>query len=489
MESGGHNHPDFHDAAEPERYTGGGRGRGRGLRPNDQDQPPLLRRPHQQASAPGNDSEVVRTSILSPEAAEFVPKSFTSSASGNRSSVQDRLQLARAEQNVHHTMVQRHHQQSQHQHFNWQSHGQTSQYYQHQIYPDMGYQNVQYQQMYNQHYPSHAQDYNQYDSGAGDYDDKYMPSSGANDINSSVMQLENAMKTLTMNPGKFDSLVPHLVDTVSPFLEDASHCEKIFNLIIQQSINEMNFRYSGARLCTHLDTVVLATESNTSVFRDTLIKICKDKSEEQSAAWQQITKHTDDVEKKCHGLIFFLAELVTQMELEPATALGRLLTKLISTILQNPGPNSAKNVCQALKLAGQKLERDNRTDMEQVMRKLSDLVIEGKVDQNVGRMVTSVSELRSGNWGAVSSQPSSEVVEEPKNLRVTNDTVFYGPDGQILSEEESRFLASANREDSLIQDQWENDKDNDPLAEAYEEYLHDSENPNHNNVQSNSRDY
>ena len=57
------------------------------------------------------------------------------------------------------------------------------------------------------------------------------------DLATSLMQLENAMRTLTLNPGKFDSLVAHLVDTISPFLEEANQCEEIFNLILQQVIN------------------------------------------------------------------------------------------------------------------------------------------------------------------------------------------------------------------------------------------------------------
>ena len=56
------------------------------------------------------------------------------------------------------------------------------------------------------------------------------------DLAGCLVQLENAMRTLTMNPGKFDSLVSHLVDTISPFLDQASQCEEIFNLIIQQVI-------------------------------------------------------------------------------------------------------------------------------------------------------------------------------------------------------------------------------------------------------------
>ena len=52
-----------------------------------------------------------------------------------------------------------------------------------------------------------------------------------------MMQLQNAMRTLTMNPGKFDSLVAHLVDAISPFLDQPDPCQELFSLILQQVFN------------------------------------------------------------------------------------------------------------------------------------------------------------------------------------------------------------------------------------------------------------
>lgn len=95
-------------------------------------------------------------------------------------------------------------------------------------------------------------------------------------------------------------------------------------------------------------------------------------------------------------------------------------------------------------MAGQTLERDNsgnRTAMEQVMRTLSDLVIQGRVDSHVGRMVTSVSELRSGNWGVISSHvPLHAENEQSSSAQIDDQPIYYGPDGAIITEEESRFL-------------------------------------------------
>ncbi|XP_023247981.1 uncharacterized protein LOC111643898, partial [Copidosoma floridanum] len=168
-------------------------------------------------------------SVLSADAAEFVPKAFTppsqmSTGFGPISSVQNRIQLARQDQNVHQTMnIQRN--QS-----HWQQSGSSQNYHHHQ-YSDAGYRGQSYQQHYNQY--SNNQDYGQYDGGSGDYIDKRLDT-GPVDLPTCLIQLESAMRTLTLSPGKFDSLVAHLVDTVNPFLDQPNQCEQIFQMIIQQ---------------------------------------------------------------------------------------------------------------------------------------------------------------------------------------------------------------------------------------------------------------
>ncbi|XP_058800724.1 polyadenylate-binding protein-interacting protein 1 isoform X2 [Phymastichus coffea] len=479
---------------------------------------------------PGGVSDIVKNSMLSVDAAEFVPKFFTPPApqpqqaptpgaapgvapgvvpgaapvltpvpapvptpvptpaptpAPQRSSVQDRLNIARQAPNVQQVMLQRQHGQPYSATYAVQQPIYPQAYQQ---YPEVAYQYQQYE------YPVDYDDYNSDSVGYFHNVSDYPP----NDINLCLAQLDNSIRTLTANPGKFDTLLTQLADTISPFLDQSGPCHDIFDMILEQSIIEGNFRYSGARLCVHLDTMAFDNNKRTSVFRDTLISQCTQRTEEQSESWRQNSKQTDEEEKRCHGLIFFLAELVTQMESEPASLLGKLFIQLISTVLQNPAPTSAKNICQALKLAGQTLERDsssgNKSDMEHVMRLLTDLVIQGRVDQHVGRMVDSVSELRSGNWGVISSHVPTPLVEiKPPLISqvVVNEPIFYGPDGEIISEEESRFL-DGSAESELVQESWETNPVDDAMAEAFEEFLKFSENnnkANQNNVQTHSNQH
>jgi len=116
------------------------------------------------------------------------------------------------------------------------------------------------------------------------------------------------------------------------------------------------------------------------------------------------------------------------------------------------------------------LEKDKSRskDMENMMRALTELVNNGQVDTHVGNMVNSVHELRK-DWGRSApncdSSGSSHVLfndvqrqsdqlgasnyHSSESLKIQhqvpekihfNQPVMYGPDGSILSAEESEFL-------------------------------------------------
>lgn len=131
-------------------------------------------------------------------------------------------------------------------------------------------------------------------------------------------------------------------------------------------------------------------------------------------------------------------------------------------------------------MAGGTLERENselKAEMEMVMRRLCELVNQGKVDVHVSRLVSSVTELRSGNW--LGQSVPAQVEEKQSSSHALNEPVYFGPDGQVLTEEERIFLEEDNEPEP-----WENDPNADEIAEAYEEFLQISQN---NNSQTNQK--
>ncbi|XP_076232327.1 polyadenylate-binding protein-interacting protein 1 isoform X2 [Calliopsis andreniformis] len=449
------------------------RSRNRGLWTSSTQESSALRRPHhvttgvhttasmeskeEQNKLNKIDDDIVQKSKLSVNAKVFVPKSYSikqptqyesSARVSSMSSVQGRIQLAR-ETSLQADMMQ--------------------------------------QAQNSQHEAVDIQDHGNLFGGSGDYKDKHQESSGDEDNYliefTNVMQnLMSVIQTLILNPGRFTSIVPPLINNLRSYLEFPSQFREILKIIIQQSINEDNFRYSGARLCTYLDNGMKPVEQTS--FRESLYILCKHEMESQASSWKQKDDHTEEEQRRCHGLILFLAELVTQMEHTSAFDLGGLLIQLIIVVLKKPALNSVKYICQALKLAGHTLEKGkgrSRKEMENMMRSLTELVTTGRVDSHVRRMVHSVHELRNGNWGQTSADSTVESLE-PVNLnQAVDEPVFYGPDGKVLTAEENKFLedvadSATNIENHVIlehgyeDEKWLSEED-DEIGDAYEEFL------------------
>ncbi|XP_034952561.1 polyadenylate-binding protein-interacting protein 1 [Chelonus insularis] len=456
-----------------EDHRSGSQGKGRGSWTNN---PPPLRRPHNVRSASVNQvgemlnnvsiNDVVRNSHLSAEAREFTPRSAVNLQMLHnrlsRTSVQNRIDLARNADT-------------------------RNQSYQHQQYP------YQYQETSNQ--PS---SYNNISVDDG--------------LDKTLSQLNTAMQKLSSFPDQFENLVSSLVDTISPHLENEAHARAIISTVILKCLSDCNFRYSGVRLCSHIDAANSSSSSSYN-FRTALYECCEQEANNLAETWPKIKQHTVEDEQKCRGLMLSLAELVAQMNSEHAVVLGKRLIEVISTTLKNPGPTSAKFICQSLKLAGQYLEREsstNRDEIERVMKELSSLVIQGRVDVHTGRMVDSVKELRNGNWGQGISSHGPTPVEINQRISQNqvqpqyhqqqyqhqhqqqqqqhqpqqfDEPVLYGPDGMILSSEERQFCQNLanfeydSEDSSIVAIQQDlgldplEEAENDMMAEAYEEFL------------------
>ncbi|XP_029179005.1 polyadenylate-binding protein-interacting protein 1 [Nylanderia fulva] len=318
--------------------------------------------------------------------------------------------------------------------------------------------------------------------------------------------LNDIINIVVVNPAKFNDLIPPFVNKLR-WDRNMRCLQAVMPIIIKSSIAESNFRYNGARFCKYLDNTLEDCKElfmfSKELFRDLLFFQCKLETRIEEHDWQRRSEEERD-QKKCNGLILFLAELVAQMDESFAFILGEILVWFITMVLQRPASTSVKYICQALKLAGHVLEKDKSRskDMENMMRALTELVNNGQVDTHVGNMVNSVHELRK-DWGrkvsncdlsGTSNALSNKVQQQPDQLGASNynsfgintvplkegqlDTpVMYGPDGEVLSAEESQFLQDNIKLDfddqRLSEEEFEDDNYDDEIAAAYEEFLRD----------------
>lgn len=251
--------------------------------------------------------------------------------------------------------------------------------------------------------------------------------------------LTDVIAELYDNPGMFDSIQRKLKGTFAEFRSNQFVLSNAVELLFEQSIKEQNFRYMGARLCKLLDSL---DENPKSVLRQLLNM----KMTHQHSVLQG---YMTNEQIKVRGTTLFLAELYMQLrkpnDLQRNDEIATRIIAAAKVLLSKEGPENIKCVCQCLKLCGFELERDCREHLMEILKTLGQK--EGSTDNSTGRFIRSVLDLQQKSWGrneevvpvllAPLNEPSSAADE------FNDSPVFYGPDGQVMTEEENDFLETA----------------------------------------------
>jgi len=211
-------------------------------------------------------------------------------------------------------------------------------------------------------------------------------------------------------------------------------------LLFKQSVKSQNFRYMGARICNLLDDLDI-TEA--SLFRN-LLRMKMDFERQELIQFMASEQYT------VRGTTLFLAELYMQLR-RPNESFRNIeiadsIVFSIQLLLTRATPENLKCVCQTLKLCGFELDLDCNPKMESIVQSLESH--KNNLDTSTGRLIQSVLDLRARHWGR------TESITSPDNgapQDYSDGPVFYGPDGQVLTEEENMFLAD-NLPSQLIED-------------------------------------
>ncbi|CAO1345248.1 unnamed protein product [Diamesa hyperborea] len=268
------------------------------------------------------------------------------------------------------------------------------------------------------------------------------------------------------NPGLFENYQKRLREM---FLELANNhfvMSNAIEIIFEHSINEQNFRYTGARLCLLMDNLDISPEST---FR-TLLLMKMDYQHTEQVPFMQ------NDQRRVRGTTLFLAELFVQLKREDDIKsnmdVSRYVLNSILLLLTKPGPENVKCVCQTLKLSGFDLQKENSGDVEDAINQLKFISEEQNIQTK--RLIQSVVDLYMDNWGRKESESLSAIPAEHLQANYNDSPVFYGPDGQIITEEESSFLnsnmPSSDESDELVDDDDEPEMDLE-IQMAYKEFI------------------
>jgi len=264
--------------------------------------------------------------------------------------------------------------------------------------------------------------------------------------------LIEVMRKLNADPGSFESYQKELNSLYLEYAHSEFVISNAIEIIFEQSINEQNFRYMGARICRLLDALDASPES---VFRH-LLRLKMNYNQEENLSFITNDAH------KVRGTTLFLAELYIQLQNDGHRIgdVAKSIYKAINLLLQKTTPENIKCVCQTLKLCGYELEIDfpiEAADVLSILKQVKD------IDVSTERLLKSVLELSQNRWGRTEAVLSAPIIEHNIQQEYSNEPVFYGPDGAIITEEESKFLSDIPAYPNF--EYCEDSNDSDELAE------------------------
>ncbi|XP_057370029.1 polyadenylate-binding protein-interacting protein 1-like [Daphnia carinata] len=285
---------------------------------------------------------------------------------------------------------------------------------------------------------------------------------------------------ITYSPGHFTNLCDQLVSNLNswPAL-DESVLQILVDEIISLAIREPNFRYNGARLCDAI-TRGLRASGNSIDFRKILLNSCRVIHAERKSLMQSDAEYL-------RGFALFMSELFVHMHREDGSGRFDLLAgavrELLLTLLEHPTPGNVKCLCQILKLSGSYIEDHDRQtherktpEMDQLMTEIERVARTVEMQMHMKDLLLNMIELRVTDWGRAPTSPvvreSHAVSSQPSNPQMG---VYYGPDGQALTAEETEFLDQGiNRHEDEEEYEYAYEEDtgmDDEMAEAFEKFL------------------
>ncbi|XP_052839559.1 polyadenylate-binding protein-interacting protein 1 isoform X3 [Drosophila gunungcola] len=252
--------------------------------------------------------------------------------------------------------------------------------------------------------------------------------------------LDTVIHCLNQNPGQFDTIASRFL-TIFDGMENNHYVLSIaMEDIFEKSIEQPNFRYMGAKLYNLLH---MLNPKPDSLFH-TLLKCKLDYHQEE------VTKYMrSNEQQKVRETALFLAELYMQLRGDDDSRIQLIAVNIVyslSKLLLSESNENVRCLCQTLKLAGYDLSADCHKDMQEIITALQAIELKspGKY-----AMAASVIALQQNNWGRKVSNAlggDEDTVAEP--LRLSDEPVFYGPDGRELTAEETDFLATEDGDGS-----------------------------------------
>ncbi|XP_053394953.1 polyadenylate-binding protein-interacting protein 1-like [Mercenaria mercenaria] len=273
---------------------------------------------------------------------------------------------------------------------------------------------------------------------------------------------KDAVFSLTSNPAPMEEYMKRITDQLNQGVSDPTVIQDIIETLLEQSISEPNFRFTGAKICKLLSHQ-LKSHPVFNNFRSTFLNRIKaefDKREELL---------NSNVERLC-GLSMFFGELFLVLEVEQKDTgvmikigiLRNAISDLLRTLLSQPDDVTVKCATQLLKLTGTALMEttDLTGNFDDIFNKIKSLEKHPQLNKTSHCLINSVLSRLEYNFG-VGQQPSPQkpVQAYPgqQSTSFNNEPIFYNTEGQPITREEAGYsdIEGLNSEEQEAFLQWE----------------------------------
>lgn len=323
---------------------------------------------------------------------------------------------------------QSYHRNNKHHHNNHHNHNHQQRYNSHHYSQQNQYHNQQQQ---------HHQHSNQGGASSSNAAAAAAATDPANDMQTIALDyLQTVIQCLNQNPGQFDTIATRFI-TIFDGMENNHYVLSIaMEDIFDESIKNPNFRYMGAKLYNLLH---MLNPSKDSLFH-TFLKCKLDFHQGEIKDYIQ-----NNQQGKVRETALFLAELYMQLRGDDSRIylIAENIVYSLKQLLEHVVAENVRCICLTLKLAGYDLSTDCPQDMKEIIASL-----EAINSENPGKypLASNVISLQKNNWGRKASGSDSlgdpETSKPPEPPRISDDPVFYGPDGREITAEECEFLTN-----------------------------------------------
>ncbi|ESN93905.1 hypothetical protein HELRODRAFT_193918 [Helobdella robusta] len=303
-----------------------------------------------------------------------------------------------------------------------------------------------------------------------------------------LRDLRQGIQMFTNDPGNFEQFMPFLARKLAALISAGDHSfMSVIEEIFTQSIEEVNFRYTGARMCNYLSH---SEERAFDDFQRLFLARCEQEYDEILSPRPTSLAHII-------GYSLFVGELLLNMKdvstNEVIPQFSNQIGNLLMYLLNDHSKEALMCCVQLLKLTGAVLE-ESLPSLNDIFNKMNTIVNEQSLPQNLLCLMQSVMNQRLNNWGQQQQQQQSQHSTEPfigagagdsfdspvddeNPINLTGNELYNDSSFSSDEREMASLMEECNERGSSLADQyWIGDQKMDnETATAFEQFMQESE--------------